>query len=487
MNDDMNNQYGGLPTTPLQDIPPVSPEPVYGEPVPARETTPPITPPQYTQNTTFNNNYSPQDTGYFQEQYVYSPPGGVKEKSKNGASTAFMVVLWTLLGVFVIGFFILCGYIILNSESRELSPSSPVSTEGAQDDSDLPHQAPVEGGVIPNEDKDNYSDDTVIKLKPLPSDKDNSEKYDTQYAFNSISDSTVGVVCYNGEITSTSTPVSQGTGIVLSSDGYIATNSHVIGDSRSLYKVRVTTNDGTTYEGNIVGYDTRTDLAVIKITAKNLKAATFSDSDLVEIGQDVIAVGNPGGMNFQNSLTKGIISAKDRKLSLSSQVSYLQTDAAINPGNSGGPLCNMQGQVIGINTAKISSDSYEGMGFAIPSQTVKEVVDDLILQGYVEGRVRIGITGQAVTPAMTQYYGIPSGIIVGEIDENGPCGNTTLEINDIITEFDGESISSFADIYSYLAEHKAGDKVTLTVYRLDPEKTFTIDIILQADNGASQE
>ena len=191
------------------------------------------------------------------------------------------------------------------------------------------------------------------------------------------------MVCYEDSFSKE--PASQGTGIVLSEDGYIATNSHVIGDSRSLYYVEVVTNEGTTYEAKVIGYDSRTDLAVLKINAKGLTPAQFCDSEYVEVGQDVIAVGNPGGIEFQNSLTRGVVSALNRELSLSSQVTYIQTDAAINPGNSGGPLCNMYGQVIGINTAKISSSSYEGMGFAIPSRTVKEIVDDLIAKERLAG------------------------------------------------------------------------------------------------------
>ena len=126
------------------------------------------------------------------------------------------------------------------------------------------------------------------------------------------------------------------------------------------------------------------------------------------------------------------------------------------------------------------------MGFAIPSRTVKEVVDDLVAQGFVEGRVRIGITGQAVTSAMMQYYDIPSGILVSSIDEDGPCADTELEEDDIITMFDGKEIKSFSDMYNYLAEHKAGDKVTLTVYRMETDETFEIEITLMADDGATQ-
>ena len=408
-------------------------------------------------------------------------PQAPEAKPKSRGSKAFMIVLIVLLAVFSIGFFMLCGYLLRDYFASSLSPVTPTSPS---QETTLP-EGDTPSNIIPSDKNENpYSKDTVIDLVPLPSDKDDTSKYTTQYAYNIISDSTVGVVCY---VKGNNTAVkSQGTGIIISEDGYIVTNSHVIGDSKTLYDVRVTTVDGTSYEAIVVGYDSRTDLAVLKVNGKNMKAAAFADSDEAYIGQDVIAVGNPGGMDFQNSLTKGILSAKDRKLNLSTQVSFLQTDAAINPGNSGGALCNLHGQVIGVTSAKISSDAYEGMGFAIPSRTVKEVVDDLVAQGFVEGRVRIGITGQAVTSAMMQYYDIPSGILVSSIDEDGPCADTELEKDDIITMFDGKEIKSFSDMYNYLAEHKAGDKVTLTVYRMETDETFEIEITLMADDGATQ-
>ena len=408
-------------------------------------------------------------------------PQAPEAKPKSRGSKAFMIVLIVLLAVFSIGFFMLCGYLLRDYFASSLSAVTPTSPS---QETTLP-TGDTPSNIIPSDKNENpYSKDTVIDLVPLPSDKDDTSKYTTQYAYNIISDSTVGVVCY---VKGNNTAVkSQGTGIIISEDGYIVTNSHVIGDSKTLYDVRVTTVDGTSYEAIVVGYDSRTDLAVLKVNGKNMKAAAFADSDEAYIGQDVIAVGNPGGMDFQNSLTKGILSAKDRKLNLSTQVSFLQTDAAINPGNSGGALCNLHGQVIGVTSAKISSDAYEGMGFAIPSRTVKEVVDDLVAQGFVEGRVRIGITGQAVTSAMMQYYDIPSGILVSSIDEDGPCADTELEKDDIITMFDGKEIKSFSDMYNYLAEHKAGDKVTLTVYRMETDETFEIEITLMADDGATQ-
>lgn len=429
-----------------------------------------------------------QGNQYGQPPYYYYPAPEPPKKKKKG-HVAFLVCLFTLIGIFTVGFFVLCGYVagqysgstgftkptFFNDHMEETEPVTD-STE-----TEIP-----EGVVpLPEKDKEEYSSKDSIDLKDLPRDQDDYNKYTTKYAYKKVAESTIGVVCYKEGFTGD--PASQGTGIVITKDGYIATNSHVIGDSRTAYNVKVVTNDGTTYEAKVVGFDARTDLAVLKVNANNLTPAQFCDSDLVEVGMDVIAVGNPGGMDFQNSLTKGVVSALNRELGLSAQVTYIQTDAAINPGNSGGPLSNMYGQVIGITTAKISSEDVEGMGFAIPSRTVKEIIDDLMSQGYVSNRVRLGISGQAVSSQMKQFYNLPSGILVGTIAENGPCHNTELKVNDVITKMDSTEVDDFSDVYAFLSEHKPGDKVVLTVYRSDTGKTFEMTITLAADEGETQQ
>lgn len=477
-------EYTAVPAIPASSVqyytpsvnPPVAPvsaQPVYTQPAPPVYTAP--AQPQYTPPTA-------------PAQQSPKPP-----KKKNGGSTAFLIILWVLVGLFATGFFGLCGYIIGTSGNNSADTTRPTlfeeettapATEDKDDDDSTPKATLPE--AKPEPDNNNlYSDSTVIELKAPPADKNDALKYTTQYAYKKVANSTIGVVCYEEGFSDD--PASEGTGIVLSEDGYIATNSHVIGDSRSLYSVQVVTPDNQKYTAKVIGYDSRTDIAVLKIDAKGLTPAQFCSSEYLEVGQDVIAVGNPGGMGFQNSLTRGIVSALDRELDLSAQVSYIQTDAAINPGNSGGPLCNMYGQVVGINTAKISASSYEGMGFAIPSVLVKEIADDLISHGYVSDRVRLGISGQAVSSSMMQYYNIPTGILVGEIAEGGPCDGSGLQINDVITAIDDEEVESFADVYGILAKHQPGDKVVLQVYRTSTGKELEIKVTLMADEGETQQ
>lgn len=319
--------------------------------------------------------------------------------------------------------------------------------------------------------------------------KSSGEK-SAQSAYEKVSDSTVAILTFKDKISSEENAKGQGTGIIVSSDGYIVTNSHVIGDSKTAYKYQVINNDGKKYTANVVGYDTRTDLAVLKIEGKNLKPVHFVKKSHLQVGEDIIAVGNPGGLDFQNSLTKGIVSAKDRTLD-DSTVSYIQTDAAVNPGNSGGPLCNLYGEVIGITTAKINSATYEGMGFAIPTDTVETIVNNIIKYGYVENRVRLGIVGVAVDETASTALGIPQGILITEIADDGSFANSSAKPKNIITKVDGTRVKTFNQVYSVLAKHKVGDKINVEICKVDSSnpsnsKTATINVTLVADKGETQ-
>lgn len=321
-------------------------------------------------------------------------------------------------------------------------------------------------------------------------DKSSSGSSSAQIAYENVSDSTVAVLTFKDKISDEESAEGQGTGIIISSNGYIVTNSHVIGDSKTAYLYQIIDNNGKKYTANVVGYDTRTDLAVLKIDGKDLTPVHFIKTDALAVGEDIIAVGNPGGLDFQNSLTKGIVSAKDRTLD-NGTVSYIQTDAAVNPGNSGGPLCNLYGQVVGITTAKISSSVYEGMGFAIPSDTVETVVNSIITKGYVENRVRLGIVGTAVDETASTALGIPQGILITDISEDGSLANTSAKPKNIITKVDGTRVKSFNEVYSVLENHKVGDKIFVEICKVDSNnpsnsKTATIEITLVADTGETQ-
>lgn len=473
------------PELPPQNTPEIQPEEVKPEvtplsprpEIPAVNTpAPPYTPPY--QAPYYNAPYQPQQP-YGAPQYQGYAPAQPKKKSA-GARVMF-ICLWVLLGFFSLATVGSMGYFLGRSDNSDKPPyldDNPVIDFFNPTEPEEETTTPKASGTW--EDPSLYGEGEIV-LNKYPADINDTSKYNNQTAFEKVSPSAVGIMCYKSE--DRKSLMGQGTGIIVNTDGYVATNSHVIGDSKTAYIIDVILNDGNTYEAKVVGFDTRTDLAVIKIEAKNLVPAKFADSEFASIGEDVIAVGNPGGIEFQNTLTRGVISAKDRTLGLSTQVKYIQTDAAINPGNSGGPLCNLAGQVIGINSAKIASEEYEGMGFAIPSRTVKEVVDDLIKQGFVSGRVRIGIMGTAVTASEAYYNNIPQGILVSEVIEDGPCDNGKIKAGDVVVAIDEYEIKSFNDIYTALMNYSEGDSATLKVYRPDTEKYIETDIILQADEG----
>ena len=303
--------------------------------------------------------------------------------------------------------------------------------------------------------------------------------------YQKLAPSIVGIVTYNPSQGLISSSTGQGSGIIMSNDGYIITNAHVIGNTNK-YNVTVVTGDKKEYTAKVVGYDTRTDVAVLKIEASDLAAAEFGNSDQLNVGAWVLAIGNPGGLEFSNTLTRGLVSAVNRSIGASnSPVKYIQTDAAINPGNSGGALLNMYGQVIGVNSAKASE--YEGIGFAIPINTVKTVVDDIVKRGYVSGRAKLGITVRPLSVFEAQSNDVPQGVLVAEINDESQASAGGLKPGDIIIKMDGENIRTTTALYGQLEKHSPGDKVEITVYRLSPTgaegSTQNLQVTLIEDKG----
>lgn len=267
-----------------------------------------------------------------------------------------------------------------------------------------------------------------------------------------------------------------GSGVIYSEDGYIITNNHVVSGAD---RVRVQLYDGTEYDATVVGTDEQSDLAVIKIDATGLTAADFADSDDIVVGEMAVAIGNPGGEEFVNSVTQGIISGVNRNVEVSEGqfMTLVQTDAAINPGNSGGALCNGDGEIIGINTIKISSSDFEGMGFAIPSNTVLDICNQLIENGKViRPALQVSIYGE-ITAQIAQYYdlGIDYGILVHPTD-GGAAANAGMEDGDVIIAIDGNRVETTSELQNYIYEKNIGDTVTVTVYR-DGEE-LDCDVVL---------
>ncbi len=277
---------------------------------------------------------------------------------------------------------------------------------------------------------------------------------------------------YGGESDSL-TEAGGASGIVLSSDGYIITNSHCVYDEETQTKydrIDVTLYDGRVFEGaEVIGYDPTTDLAVIKVDATDLTPAEFGDSSALSLGDRVVTLGNSGGLAW--TVSQGILSGQARDVyeDTGYAIKCLQVDAIINPGSSGGPLINAYGQVVGVNSAKIVMSGYEGLGFSIPINEAKSVIDDLIKYGYVTGRVSLGIMGRTVTSIGYE------GFMIESINEGSALIGTRAQAGDIITHVDGKRVTDYAEMRAELTSHEVGDTITLTLLRLDRQTRTTID------------
>ena len=298
-----------------------------------------------------------------------------------------------------------------------------------------------------------------------------------QDIYSSVIDSVVSISSM------TSSGTSSGTGIIMSSDGYVITNHHVI---TGALVISVLTNDNQEFEAALVGSDEMSDLAVLKIDARGLQAAEFGDSSKLRVGDSVVAIGDPLGVQLRGTMTNGIISAINRDLTVGDRtMTLIQTNAALNNGNSGGPLINCYGQVIGINTVKMSSyysasATVEGLGFAIPISVAKPIIDELIENGYVAGRPAIGISGDSLPSYYRTYYRLPDGVYVTSVNEGSDAKAKGIREGDIVTAINGERISSIDELNTVKNQYAAGDEVTLTVYRSGTYYEVTVTLVDQA-------
>lgn len=255
-----------------------------------------------------------------------------------------------------------------------------------------------------------------------------------------------------------------GSGVIFKSDGYIVTNNHVVDGAKD---ITVALSDGRTLPAKLIGTDPFTDLAVIKVDATDLPTAEFGDSDSIMVGEPAIAIGNPLGLELQGSVTAGIISALNRTINIGeNRVKLLQTDAAINPGNSGGALVNADGQVIGINSAKLAATGVEGIGFAIPINTVKTIVDELITKGHVTyPYLGVGVLDKDTAAQAGYRLNTDAGVIVMQIAIGGPADKAGIQQRDLILKVDGKETNTVADLRNIVASHKVGDTIDLTISR----------------------
>lgn len=354
----------------------------------------------------------------------------------------------------------------------EPSASAQTGTETAAPQQTT--QQPTQGAYVGSGTKLN------IVSAPESSDTTFSDEEDAlclQDIYSSVIDSVVSISSM------TSSGTSSGTGIIMSSDGYVITNHHVI---TGALVISVLTNDNQEFEAALVGSDEMSDLAVLKIDARGLHAAEFGDSSKLRVGDSVVAIGDPLGVQLRGTMTNGIISAINRDLTVGDRtMTLIQTNAALNNGNSGGPLINCYGQVIGINTVKMSSyytatASVEGLGFAIPISVAKPIIDELIENGYVAGRPAIGISGDSLPSYYRTYYRLPEGVYVTSVNEGSDAKAKGIREGDIVTAINGEKICSIDELNTVKNQYAAGDEVTLTIYRSGTYYEVTVTLVDQA-------
>lgn len=352
-------------------------------------------------------------------------------------------------------------------------------------------------------------DSTQLKISESPeATKSNGEVLSSAEIAELADKINVGIILYGKTQSfinsSSESRVGEGSGIVMSKDAsgkytYIVTCAHVIsGVQSSGYTMTVMDSNGNTYDGILVGYDTKTDVGVIKVETDQLTTATFGDSSKLVKGQQVYAIGNPGGTEFFGSFSNGVVAAIDRPISSESgyEMNCIQHTAAINEGNSGGALLNEYGQVIGINSSKIVSTGYEGMAFAIPISDAKTIIDDIISNGYVTQRPKLGITYAAATKyqqyaMIVKYNDLPSGsLVIASISNDSSLANTDAKVGDLIIAVDGEELSDADILLDKIENGKVGDKMKLTLCRVNADDysitKFDVEITLVEDRGTSE-
>ena len=328
--------------------------------------------------------------------------------------------------------------------------------------------------------REQLPENTDLVLSPAPSAVDNTPQsggLPLQEIYLRNIDCVVSISCqlYGGS--------SSGTGVVLSADGYIVTNAHVVEDAQAV-TVRLT--DERILPARVVGADTVSDLAVLRVEATDLTPASFGESDSLRVGDTVVAIGDPLGVELRGTLTDGIVSAINRDVMVDGRpMTLIQTNAALNSGNSGGPLINCYGQVIGINTMKISAFTnqagVEGLGFAIPSATVEDVVEQLIRQGYVSGRPTLGLEGESLSLFYQHYYRLPEGLYITYVAPGSDAEAKGIERGDILVSINDTRITTTQELSAILFNCKVGQTVTVVVYRGGYQ--YELQLMIAEDKG----
>ena len=398
-----------------------------------------------------------------ERNYQHSYENGSTQPPKSHGG-AIAVVLCTVI--------FLCGIISALGLWNRIGQNNNTSTGDVNfsNTDNAGQSSSVPAASLPAVGTPNSGSQVQVQLNPVPDQVDNVPQaggLGLQEIYEMNIPSVVSITC------TLSGGTGSGTGVVLSENGYIVTNAHVVSGAR---EIQVLLTDGRTLSAHLVGADSLSDLAVLYVNAGDLTPAQFGDSTQLRVGDAVVAIGDPLGVSLRGTMTDGIVSAINRDVETNGRtMTLIQTNAALNSGNSGGPLINCHGQVIGINTMKIgifSDDAgVEGLGFAIPSATVKEIVDQLISQGYVSGRPSLGLEGEWVSSFNQQFRRIPAGLYITSAPED-----SVIRAKDILMYIDGVRVTAQDELNTVLYAHQAGDTVTLTLYR--DGRQYSVEIVL---------
>lgn len=443
---------------------------------------------QYTQNgytnnqNAYNSPYSGQSYSYgsynrnqtgSRNEYVYNAPA--PKKKSNGGKIAIGVIVG-ILAVFVVSVTAISAFIALSGTDFEtvwrddgnsgtdttVTTTAPEAIEDDEDEVVLDEGDEDSVNAIADDTDSDAGDEassaTAEREYPTLTQLITAEgDYTLTEIYEKVSPSVVGVS------STTSSGSATGTGIILTEDGYILTCAHVVEDATS---IAIVDSDMNQYEATLLGSDSQSDIAVLKIEATSLTAVELGTSSDLKVGEAAIVIGNPLGYDLYGSMSVGIISGLNRTLNINgTDMTLIQTDASVNSGNSGGPMVNAYGQVIGIISAKVSSSYGEGLGFAIPIDDALPIIEDLIRYGYVTGRPSIGITGEDITVYVAFYYGIPQGVMVRYVEPDSGADIAGVQSGDIIVGVNDESITTMDELTNIKNNYLVGDTITLNIYR----------------------
>ena len=422
-----------------------------------------------------NRNYYENENEYDWDDQYYGTGNTEPPKQRSGVMALMLILVIFLFGIItVLGVLNIRLFQELKLKKKEAELSISFVTEATVPpetvEMDIPQAASLEEAP----------DYSTMQLQQSPQSQENIPMeggLSLQEIYLQNIGSVVSISCSGYNSSST------GTGVILTADGYIVTNAHVVEGAGA---IDVLLTDDRVFSANLIASDEVSDLAVLQVEAQDLIPARFGDSTQLRIGDTVAAIGDPLGVKYRGTYTDGIVSAINRDVDMNGRtMTLIQTNAALNSGNSGGPLINCYGQVIGINTMKIGaftdSAGVEGIGFAIPSATVKDIVDQLITQGYVSGRPTIGIEGEALSSFYQHYYRLPAGLYITHVDPGSDAYAKGIEDGDMLLSVDNNRISSMEQLRALLFDREVGDSVEVVIYRAGQQ--YRVELTLSEQKG----